>query len=180
METTMNEDQDLVMDELATLKARADMLGITYHPSIGLEKLKEKLAAVQKEPEEKATEAAPMDARASLKADALRLIRVRLTCMNPAKKEWDGEFISAGNSVIGTAKRYIPFHADEGWHIEKILYDYLVDKQCQIFVTHKDGRGNNIRKGKLIKEFAIEVLPSLTNQEIKDIAQRQAMANSVD
>lgn len=177
MELTMNTDQDLVMDELATLKARADMLGITYHPSIGLEKLKEKLAAVQQPKEEEQPVAV---AKADPKADALRLIRIRLSCMNPAKKEWEGEIISVGNSVVGTVKKYIPFNADEGWHVPKMLYDYLVEKQCQVFVTIKDSRGNSVRKGKLIKEFAIDVLPPLTEGELKEMARRQALGRNVD
>ena len=174
-----NTDQDLAMDELATLKARADMLGITYHPSIGVEKLKEKISAVtSNQPREPETVVG--DVKNDPKADALRLIRIRLQCMNPAKKEWEGEIISVGNSVVGTVKKYIPFNADEGWHVPKMLFDYLNEKQCQVFVTVKDSRGNNIRKGKLIKEFAIDVLPPLTPAELQEMARRQALGRSVD
>ena len=174
-----NTDQDLVMDELATLKARADMLGITYHPSIGVEKLKEKISAVtSNQPREPETVAG--DVKNDPKADALRLIRIRLQCMNPAKKEWEGEIISVGNSVVGTVKKYIPFNADEGWHVPKMLFDYLNEKQCQVFVTVKDSRGNSIRKGKLIKEFSIEVLPPLSPAELQEMARRQALGRNVD
>ena len=174
-----NTDQDLVMDELATLKARADMLGITYHPSIGVEKLKEKISAVTSN-QPKEPETVVGDVKNDPKADALRLIRIRLQCMNPAKKEWEGEIISVGNSVVGTVKKYIPFNADEGWHVPKMLFDYLNEKQCQVFVTVNDGRGNSIRKGKLIKEFSIEVLPPLTADELKEMARRQALGRNVD
>ena len=108
-----NTDQDLAMDELATLKARADMLGIAYHPSIGVEKLKEKISAVTSN-QPKEPETVVSDVKNDPKADALRLIRIKLQCMNPAKKEWEGEIISVGNSVVGTVKKYIPFNADEG------------------------------------------------------------------
>lgn len=174
-----NTDQDLTMDELATLKARADMLGITYHPSIGVEKLKEKISAVTSN-QPKEPETVVGDVKNDPKADALRLIRIRLQCMNPAKKEWEGEIISVGNSVVGTVKKYIPFNADEGWHVPKMLFDYLNDKQCQVFVTVKDSRGNSIRRGKLIKEFSIEVLPPLTADELKEMARRQALGRNVD
>jgi hypothetical protein len=40
--------------------------------------------------------------------------------------------------------------------------------------------GNTSRTGKLIKEFAIEVMPQLTSEELHDLAQRQAMSNSID
>jgi hypothetical protein len=175
-----------VQDELAVLKARADALGISYHPSIGVEKLREKVNAALKEDE--APQKAPTaDAKETesqrrnrLRQEASKLVRIRLTCMNPHKKEWQGEFITAGNSVVGTFTKYIPFNADEGWHVPHIIYEQLRDRECQVFVTVRDSRGNATRKGKTIKEFAIEVLPPLTEEELKDLAQRQAMAKSVD
>ena len=120
------------------------------------------------------------DVKNDPKADALRLIRIRLQCMNPAKKEWEGEIISVGNSVVGTVKKYIPFNADEGWHVPRILLDTLQDRQCQVFTTVKSKNGINVRKGKLIKEFAIEILPPLTQDELKELAQRQAMSATAD
>ena len=96
--------------------------------------------------------------------------------MNPAKAEWDGEIFVAGNSLIGSIKKFVPFNADDGWHVPNIILQMLRERQCQIFVTEKDSRGNKIRKGKLIREFAIEVLEPLTEEELHDLAQRQAMA----
>jgi hypothetical protein len=100
--------------------------------------------------------------------------------MNPAKKEWDGEIITTGNSLVGTFRKYIPFNSDEGWHVPQIIYNQLVSRQCQVFTTVTDARGNKVRRGKLIREFAIEVLPQLTPQELHELAQRQAMAKSID
>lgn len=172
-------DTDLpVVDELTALKARADMMGVKYHPSISLEKLKEKITA-HMNAEEVKPEAAPEMDRAALQRNASELVRIRVTCMNPAKKEWEGEIFTVGNSVVGTFKKYVPFNADEGWHVPRIIYEQLKDRECQVFTTVRDARGNSTRKGKLIKEFAIEVLPNLTEEEIKELAQRQAMANSV-
>ena len=187
-------DQPLVQDELTTLKARADMLGLTYHPSIGLEKLKAKVAAAQSgEPEESVIEAAPVVAAASveveetegakrlrLKRKANELIRIRVSCMNPAKAEWEGEIFTCGNSLIGSVKKFVPFNAEEGWHVQRIIYEQMKERQCQIFVAVRDARGNTSRKGKLIKEFAIEVLPPLTTEELHDLAQRQAMSKAID
>ena len=175
-----------VQDELAVLKARADALGISYHPSIGVEKLREKVNAALKK-DEAPQEAPTADAKETesqrrnrLREEASKLVRIRLTCMNPHKKEWQGEFITAGNSVVGTFTKFIPFNADEGWHVPHIIYEQLRDRECQVFVTVRDSKGNATRKGKTIKEFAIEVLPPLTEEELKDLAQRQAMAKSVD
>lgn len=191
----MSEENEIMetQDELVALKARADLLGVSYHPTIGLEKLRAKVnaaitsegesdsapeadAQVQEVPKE--TEAAK---RLRLRNEAAKLVRIRLTCMNPNKKEWDGEIITAGNAAVGTYKKFIPFHsADDGWHIPNIIYKQLVQRECQIFVSTKDAMGNNVRKGKLIKEFAIEVLPDLTEEELSELARRQAMAKAID
>ena len=186
MSDNQNEDVLVMPDELASLKQRADMLGISYHPSIGLEKLRDKVNAAltpQEEEAPKETKSAvesETQRRIRLRDEAAKLVRIRVTCMNPNKKEWEGEIITAGNAGVGTYKKYVPFNADEGWHVPNIIYQVLKDRECQVFYTVTGPRGNKFRKGKLIKEFAIEVLPPLSEDELKDLAQRQAMAKSVD
>ena len=191
MDDNMNEDLIEAPDELTTLKARADLLGIGYHPSIGLTKLKEKIAQALAEEDEgsapqvpsaSATEVVESEGQRKqrLKKDAAALLRIRLTCLNPAKKEWDGEIITAGNSTVGTFKKFIPFNAPDGWHVPRIIYNQLVQRECQIFVSVRDGRGNMTRTGKTIREFAVEVLPPLNQDELDELARRQAMAKAID
>ena len=192
MSDTQNEEVLETQDEMTALKARADLMGISYHPSIGLEKLRSKVAdALADKPAETeatsdsekldTTKETLNEKRKRLRDEASALVRIRVTCMNPNKKEWDGEIITAGNAAVGTFKKFVPFHsADDGWHVPNIIYKQLVQRECQIFVTTTDGAGNKIRKGKLIKEFAIEVLPDLTEEELAELARRQAMAKSID
>lgn len=181
-------DDDLqVPDELTTLKARADLLGVSYHPNIGVDKLREKVAAKLAEGDAPAADASSVAAaeetegqrRKRLRDEASALVRIRVTCMNPFKSEWEGEIITAGNRYAGTHKKYVPFNADEGWHVPRIIYNQLAQRQCQVFHTVTLPGGKKIRKGKLIKEFAIEVLPPLTKEELHDLAQRQAMAGGL-
>jgi len=180
-----------IPDELTTLKARAEQLGISFHPSIKLEKLRDKInAKLEGDSEEEAEEVvvaagAPKgetqsELRLRKRKEASELERIRVTCMNPAKKEWDGEIITTGNSAVGTFKKYVPYNNEDGWHVPRIIYNQLLERKCQIFVTDKDGRGNKVRKGKMIREFAIEVLPQLTPAELRDLAQRQAIAKAID
>lgn len=196
----MSDDTEttLSQDELTSLKARADMLGVTYHPSIGLEKLRDKVAeALAKDSGDKAPEpdadkakapaevAAPEpetlgQRRKRLKLESLALVRIRVTCMNPAKKEWEGEIFTVGNSAIGSVTKYVPFNADEGWHVPKIIYEQLLQRQCQVFYTERSKNGINVRKGKLIREFAIELMPSLTKDELEELARRQAASHAID
>lgn len=180
-----NETSAIAQDELTTLKARADMMGVTYHPSIGLEKLREKVLAVlngtpvpEQAPDPVAVESEnQMNTRK--KREANELIRVRITCMNPAKAEWEGEILTAGNSVVGSVTKYVPFNVEEGWHVPRIILNQMIDRQCQIFHTVKDSRGNSTRKGKLIKEFGIEILPPLTVEDLQELARRQAVSHAI-
>jgi hypothetical protein len=189
-ETQDNEVQSemTAQDELAALKSRADMMGISYHPSIGLEKLREKVNNALTGAAEKTEEPAVVDPTAEtenqrntrLKREASKLVRIRVTCMNPAKKEWEGEIFSVGNAVVGSFTKYVPFNVDEGWHVPQMIYQMIKDRECQIFYTVADSRGNKTRKGKLVKEFSVEVLPPLTKEELQELAQRQAMSNSIE
>ena len=190
LDTEQEQDEAalLAATELENLKSRAEKLGVKFHPSISAEKLREKIKAHQADGEGEAGEAGEAEPKAEdttenpslkklrLKREALKLVRVRITCMNPAKKEWEGEIITVANNAVGTVKRYVPFNIEDGWHVEHILLEQLRERQCQIFVSEKDSRGNKVRKGKLIREFAIEVLDPLTEEELRDLAQRQAMA----
>jgi len=193
-EQLQQQPAEAVNDELETLKARADLMGIKYHPSTGIDKLKAKIdlqlsgskakenIPEVKTPVSKTTKDAPLTQQEFAEADfklrkttAGNLIRVRVTCMNPAKKEWDGEIVSVGSAKIGTYKKFVKFNTEDGWHIPFIIYEYLKERKCSVFFTEKDHLGQKVRKSKLVNEFNIEVLPSLTKEELKDLAQRQAM-----
>ena len=188
----VTDNDDLKQDEMASLKARADQLGLAYHPSIGLDKLREKVKeALSDEPVAKIEKAVAVVASepeeetknqriSRLRKEANALIRIRVSCMNPAKKEWDGEIFTVGNSAIGTIKKFVPFNSEDGWHVPNVIYQMMRDRQCQIFVNSKTSQGVTTRQGKLIKEFAIEILDPLTKEELADLAQRQAIAKTVD
>ena len=191
-----NSDQNAVTTEpaltkLDILKARADELGMSYHPSIGEATLKTKLDKFVKEhttkqkpvkPIVQPQVVRPLTAR-ELKnmriKEATRLVRVRLTCMDPAKKDWEGEIFTVSNSIVPTIKKYIPFNAEDGWHIPQMMLNMLREKKCTVFKTVKGPRGEKIRKSSDISTFAIEELPPLTRDELKDLAKRQAMAGNI-
>lgn len=186
-----NADDLPIPDPLVSLKAKADKMGLSYHPNIGLEKLREKVTAhLNGTPEAPEASAAPVADVPAVESEAARkmrkkreaseLVRIRVVCMNPNKKEWDGEIFTAANSTVGTFKKYVPFNADEGWHVPRIIYNMIIQRMCQVFVTKKGPRGVAYKEGKLIREFAVEVLPMLTEEELHDLAQRQAMSKAID
>ena len=194
----MTEELEVKVDELTELKKRADLMGIEYHPKISVEKLRarikaqlsdeayvdvpdddEVIAATSAKRELKFKPETQAEIAERLRKEAQRLVRVRITCMNPNKKDWDGEIFTVSNSVVGTLRKYVPFNAEDGWHIPSMMLDFLRDKQfVQHYVEKKNGQ--EINRHKLVKEFAIEVLEPLTQEELKELAQRQAMARSVD
>ena len=111
-----------------------------------------------------------------LRRDAMALVRVRVSCMDPQKKNLKGELICVSNRNFGTIQRFIPFNRE--WHIEKVLYDVLMEKEYMVFDREKTGRaGIEVVTPRNVPAFNIQVLPPLTKGELKDLAQRQAMAD---
>ena len=191
-EFELPEQDEPVLDELTLLKQRAQTLGIKFHPSIGLEALRSKVngAITGEEEAEPADDVAvaavepvvetKVQLRNRLRKEAAKLVRIRITCMNPNKKEWKGEVFTASNSMVGTFRKFVPFNVEDGWHVPQILLNMIKARQFQTFYTVKNDRGVAIRKGKLVPEFAIEVLPPLTEKELTELARRQAMSGSVN
>jgi hypothetical protein len=176
----MTEDNFPEESELDTLKTRAEQMGIKHHPSIGIDalrsKIDERLVNVESEKPELTAVPSQKTSALELKKKAGELVRIRVASMNPAKREWEGEIFSVGNGVVGTFKKYVPF--DIEWHVPRIILNMIKARKCQTFFTEVDKRtGNKTRKGRMISEFAIEILEPLTQKEIQDLAQRQAMAN---
>lgn len=169
---------DIKTDELTELKKRADKLGISYHPNISLDKLKIKVNTLlaEDQPEEKeepAEKLTKQQKRIQAIKEQTSLVRVRVTNMNAAKKEHQGVLLTASNSVVGTVRKFIPF--DVPWHIPRILFNVLKEKQHAVFYTEKVN-GNEVTKTRRTNSYAVEELPALTDKEIKELAQRQAMA----
>ena len=197
---SVEKDEVEVIDELALLKQRADVMGVAYHPNIGIEKLKAKLAdkmegITREESDEEiatindAEEAmaadvftplmteTPAQLKAKRKQDALRLVRIRMTSMNPSKANMKGEIFSVGNAELGMIKKYIPFNAEQGWHVPNII---LQELQQRKFLNHFEVKidGKTVNRHRLIPEYAIEILSPLTETELNELKQRQIMASA--
>lgn len=217
-ENVNQSEQPLNVSELDSLKARAKVLGITYNPTIGVDKLRAKVNAKLEgdKPDDTSTDTKPVDKvigtdttnpaavvtpdeivitqelldkvtkptkaqiRTQLKREAGEMLRIRVTCMNPNKKAWEGELFTCANSAVGTFKKFVPFDNEAGWHVPRIIVNMMKAKRCQIFVHTKDKRGRKVTTGKLIREFAIEILDPLTAEALSDLKQQQAMSGSID
>ena len=119
----------------------------------------------------------PAQRAARLRNEALKLVRVNVMCMNPSKKEWDGEIISVSNRFIGTVKKFVKFNTEDGYHIPQAILNVLEARQFQTFVTKTNDKGMKYREGKLVPEFNIQKLPALTQEELDELARKQAAAD---
>lgn len=115
--------------------------------------------------------------KARQRREANELVRVNVACMNPNKRSQEGEIFTVSNSVVGTVKKFVQFNTENGWHVPRLILNVLEDRKCQIFVKGKDSKGRGKSTPKLIKEYAIEYLEPLTEQELKDLAAEQAVSN---
>lgn len=170
-------------EEFELLKQRADMLGIKYSGNIGLDTLR---AKVNEKLEEKTLTAETTLDKAALrkkvKEEQLKLVRIRLTCMNPAKKAWRGEIFTVANSVLGTVKKFVPYDArfyQNGYHVPYCIYRMLKNK-TYLNITTRDENGKTIVQTSYVPEFGIEVLPSLTPDELEELARAQQAGNRID
>lgn len=164
-------------DELTLLKERADLMGIKYHPSIGLEKLKEKVNEVlAPKTEEKPKTSGQL--RMEKVKEANQLVRIRVTCMDPNRKGWKGDFFTSMNSVYGTIKKYVPFNVP--WHVPTVLVKQIKRKQRQEFYEVTSKHGMKIKRSRMVPMFAVEILPDLTYDELKDLANQQAVNHSIE
>jgi len=191
---TENKDQE--KEQLALLKQRATLLGVKFSNNISIETLKAKIKehmepkredteVASKEPETKkasegkvlSEEELKIKRRNEIRKEATKLIRVRITNHNPAKSRLPGEIFTVANSVIGTVRKFIPYDGatENGYHIPKCIYDFLKTRK---FVERKKVKTRDgermIETPRL--EFAIEVLPPLTPEELKQLALQQAAA----
>ena len=103
------------------------------------------------------------------------LVHCTITCLNPDKRNWNGEFISVGSAKLGTFKKYVPFDG-KPYHLPKIIYDMLVEKRCTIMQKGVDDRGVKATIPTQAKEFNIVVLDPLTPKELDDLRIQQALA----
>lgn len=182
--------------ELETLKARATQLGITFHPNIGVDKLRDKVSRTLEptvEPTDvpvvKAVPAgsgkAPLTEEEWMKKNAIKgrksagaLVRIRVTCMNPNKGALAGEWFSVGSAKLGTYKKFIQFN--EAWHVPRIVYEDILGRVCNVPRIIKLPGGRTRAEVNLVKEYAVEVLPRLTPKELSDLAAQQAASHSID
>lgn len=173
--------------------------GNGFHPSIGKEKLQDKIKTYQEElfrtAQEKrlaeaANEADPLpknlpvtpqpnetknQKRTRLLNEANRLVRVTVVCLNRDKSEWQGEILTFSNSFIGTIKKFVPFNSENPYHVPTALITMMKERNHTIFKTKRDNMGRKIRYGVSVPEFSIVEHEALTTEEHAELRKIQLL-----
>lgn len=181
IEPMANQPTDEVLE---ALKRKAETLGVKYGPRIGIDALREKINAAMEgeaEAEEASVNLTKHGREAKLRAEIfereMRMIRVRITNLNPHKKELRGEIFTVANKYIGDVKKFIPYGevTDEGYHIPHVLFTELRDRKF-LSIRTKMVKGQIEVLQRWVPEFALEVLEPLAPKELAKLANQQAAA----
>ena len=172
----MSEEIEVQQDEIQEIKSRLDQMGIKYHHNAKVDTLRALLNKAIKGDEvvEESGELSVAQVRAKLMADANRLIRCRITCMNPNKRDWTGEIFTAGNSFTGSIKKFVPYNCEhaESYHIPKILLDVMRERKY-LQTRQIKSKSGAIQESYFVPEFQIVELDPLTEEELAQLASDQ-------
>jgi hypothetical protein len=180
---------DPKVDEMTILKQRAQLMGVQFSNNIGLETLRERIRAKMeaidqienpKVPDVGETSIQPqaMTLREQLRRDELKLIRLRITNLDPNKKDLHGEIFTLANEYLGTVAKYIPYGevTDQGYHVPYCIYRQLEQRKFLNIRVKKASNGQTKVESGWVKEFSLDVLPPLTPAELAKLANAQAAA----
>lgn len=182
------------LDEKTLLLSRCKQLGISVSNNSSIELLKSRIAEklegsnkedvappLLKDPADTPTDSTVTPTlRQYLQKKAMKLIRIRISCMDPKKRDIPGEVITVANEYMGTVRKYVPYGeaTDEGYHVPMCIYNALKARKFNSIRTRTDKNNNNqiIVESSWVPEYAIEVLPPLTKEELRNLATAQAAA----
>ena len=204
----MNENNDQALstegeaavDELTLLKERAKQMGIPFSNNISLETLRKRIAdkmegkdepevnplagdseiaAITSAPQKLDAKQNALALRKLMQREQMKLVRVRITNMDPKKKDLPGEIWTVSNEYLGNVRKMIPYgeQTDEGFHIPYCLFRLLQSKRfLQIRTVRDRVTGLERQESQWVKEFSLDVLPDLTKEELARLAAAQAAA----
>ena len=128
----------------------------------------------------------PILRRNAIRAQALRLVRVKINNLDPADAEVPGALISLTSKYTGKVSKYVPYDEEQhpnGYHIPKMILDDLETRKFNLRKEiKKPGSSFGVKEYKTtkVKKFAIEVLPPLTREQLKDLARKQAASGAIE
>lgn len=185
-------EMEAQLEHFVALRNRAHILGITTLPTDTADEISVKIADAEANLEERIEENRKLNKTLSrtekdniirnhVRAEKLQLVRIRFTNMDPTKKNVGGEWYSALNEYLGNVTKFIPFNLNgRPYHVERCIYDQMKEKKFT-FIPETDDTTNKEQYPTPTEayEFAIEVLPNLTEQELLDLKSYQAAQGTI-
>ena len=108
---------------------------------------------------------------------ALTLIRCTVIPRDPSKVNQKAEVITMSNDLIGDLRYKIPFNLET--HIPLAIYKILSNKKVNIFddslLSGNKQTGETMGGYKSIDAYSINILPKLTEAELKALAKKQRL-----
>ena len=150
----MNENNDQALstegesavDELTVLKERAKQMGIPFSNNISLDTLRKRIAdklevdplagdreiaSITRAEKKLDPKANALALRKMMQREQMKLVRVRITNMDPKKKDLPGEIWTVANEYLGNVKKYVPYgeQTDDGFHLPYCLFRLLQNQR---------------------------------------------------
>ena len=69
---------------------------------------------------------------------------------------------------------------DNGYHVPYCLYEMMRDRKFLSIKTRKGPKGQTIVEQQMVREFALEILPPLTEAELARLSAAQLSAGGVE
>ena len=171
--------------DLEQIRAKAKELGVAYHPAQKAETIQQNIDKFLSEKETvdaaapKPKEETPEQVDARLLKEAMALIPITITSMDPADTETTGALISVGNRKLGQITKAIPFGYK--WYMPKILVQHMETQMfCRSSMVPTGVPGTPERLNtQWIKKYAIQYHPMPTPEELAELAKAQAVGNEL-
>jgi hypothetical protein len=170
--------------DLEAIRAKAKELGVAYHPAQKAETIQQNIDKFLSEKETLEAKPAPKEetpaeAEERHLKEALALIPVTVTSMDPADAETSAALISVGNRKLGQITKAIPFGYK--WYMPKILVQHMEAQMfCRSAMVPTGVPGTPERLNtQWIKKYAIQYHPMPTPQELEELAKLQLQGNEL-
>lgn len=124
----------------------------------------------------KAPEMNEYQRREAYKKENDRLIRCRITPLDPLESKATGFMFSTGNKILGDRSYVIMYNNIT--HLPNFIIKNLQERTFNKRIPRKDPR----KPPKIVEvpKYAIEILPPLTPQELADLADQQRKRGSFE
>ena len=121
--------------------------------------------------------------REAIRAQALRLVRVKIQNLDPNDAAVTGAIISLQNKYTGKISKLIPFgsETENGYHIPWMMYEHLKQWKFPLRKEVRGGRfGVKTYKTVMTNKFNVEILPPLSMAELTELKNLQRASQSID